>query len=198
MPLRRRISRRGISANDSADAQSREAGSSSVAAAARAATPVALTALMQSTDVFPPLKSAASFLLQVHDMCEKMKSNREGANELRVRVEGVRSFVVDAFQDEDDICRELYDALVQFNDALTNILVAVDDVRWRKTRLLRLALSAKDAETLRTVKQRLDDATKLLMLIVSLHQSKTLRSMSQTLDTTVMSVSRVEVQSYTL
>ncbi|TDL14955.1 hypothetical protein BD410DRAFT_845606 [Rickenella mellea] len=167
-------------------------GSLSIGAAARAATPVALTALVQSADVFPPLKSAVSFLLQVHDICEKMKSNREGADELRLRIEGVRGFVVEAFQDEEDICLELYDALIQFDDALTSILVAVVDVRWRKNRLSRLAFSARDADTLRTVKQRLDDAMKLLMLIVTLHQTTTLGAISRTLDTTVMSVSRVE------
>ncbi|TDL16273.1 hypothetical protein BD410DRAFT_795538 [Rickenella mellea] len=185
MPFRRRPLRRARSTNDPTDADSMEPGSSSVAGAARAATPVALTALFQSTDVFPPLKSALSFLLQVHDICEKMKSNRGGADELRVRVEGVRDFVVEAFQDEEDMCLELYNALIQFDDALMSILVAVDDVRYRKSRLLRLAFSARDTETLRLVKQRLDDATKLLMLIVTLQQSKTLHSMSRT-------VSRVE------
>ncbi|TDL14908.1 hypothetical protein BD410DRAFT_857169 [Rickenella mellea] len=184
MPIRR-LSRRASSTPDSLDAKSTESGSSSVVAAARAATPVALTALVQSADVFPPLKSAVSFLLQVHDICEKMKSNREGANELRLRVEGVRGYIVEAFQEEEDMSIELYDALVQFDNALTSILVAVDNVRWRKTRVSRLAFSARDAETLRTVKQRLDDAMKLLMMIVTLLQSKTLRSVSQT-------VSRVE------
>ncbi|TDL14881.1 hypothetical protein BD410DRAFT_155823 [Rickenella mellea] len=199
MPFRRRLSRHANSKNESDDAQGKEPGSSSVAAAAaataRAATPVALRALAQSTDIFPPLKSAVSFLLQVHDICEKMKSYREGAGELRVRVEGVRSLTAEAFEDEEDICMELYDALVQFDDALNSILAAVDDVRWRKSRLVRLAYSAKDADTLRIVKQRLDDAMRLLMLIVTLYQSKTLHSMSQPLDTTVMSVSRVEVRS---
>ncbi|TDL14959.1 hypothetical protein BD410DRAFT_845609 [Rickenella mellea] len=167
--LRRRLPRRASSANDSSDAQSREPGSSSVVAAARAATPVVLTALVQSADVFPPLKSAVSFLLQVHDICEKMKSNREGADELRLRVEGVRGYIVEAFQEEEDMSIELYDALVQFDNALTSILVAVDNVRWRKTRVSRLAFSARDAETLRTVKQRLDDAMKLLMVNLSHH-----------------------------
>ncbi|TDL14909.1 hypothetical protein BD410DRAFT_845629 [Rickenella mellea] len=164
MPLRRRLPRRAGSSNDSADAQSMKAGSSSIGAAARAATPVALTALVQSTAVFPPLKSAAGFLLQVHDICEKMKSNREGANDLRVRVEDVRSFVAEAFEDEEDICLELYDALVQFDD----ILAAADDVRWRKSRLWRLAFSARDAETLRVVQRRLDGAMKLLMVNITL------------------------------
>ncbi|TDL13678.1 hypothetical protein BD410DRAFT_797559 [Rickenella mellea] len=121
-----------------------------------------------------------------------MKSNQEGAKELRVRVEGVRGYIVEAFQDEEDIFLEMYDALVQFDEALTNVLVAVDNVRWRKSRISRLAFSSRDSETLRIVKQRLDDAMELLMLIVSLHQTKTLRSMSQTLYATVVSVSRVE------
>ncbi|TDL14918.1 hypothetical protein BD410DRAFT_845637 [Rickenella mellea] len=184
MPLRRRLSRR---ARNSVDTQSMNIG-----AAARAATPVALTALVQSTAVFPPLKSAVNFLLQVHDICEKMKSNREGADELRVRVEGVRDFVEEAFQEEEDMSTELYDALVQFDEALTNTLVAVDDVRWRKSRISRLAFSARDAETLCIVRQRLDDAMKLLKLIVTLHLTTTLGAISRTLDTTVMSVSRVE------
>ncbi|TDL16278.1 hypothetical protein BD410DRAFT_844554 [Rickenella mellea] len=183
MPLRRRLLRRTRSTHDSAETQNMELGSSSVAAAARAATPVALTTLVQSTAVFPPLKSAAGFLLQVHDICEKMKMNREGANDLRVRVEGVRSFVAEAFEDEEDILM-----WARFQSALNSTLAAADDVWWRKSRLSRLAFSARDAEILRTVKQRLDDAMKLLMLIVSLHQSKTLRSV-------VMGVSRVEVRS---
>ncbi|TDL14917.1 hypothetical protein BD410DRAFT_845635 [Rickenella mellea] len=192
MPLRRRLSRRASSPHSSADAQCMKDGSSSLVAAARAATPIALTALVQSADVFPPLKSAVSFLLQVHDICEKMKSNRDGADELRVRVEGVRGFVVEAFQNEKEICVELYDALIQFDDALTSILVAVDDVRWRKSRLSRLAFSAQDAETPRVVQRRLDDAMKLLMLIVALHQTTTLSAISHTLDATLVSVSRVE------
>ncbi|TDL14054.1 hypothetical protein BD410DRAFT_845633 [Rickenella mellea] len=182
MPLRRRLPHRATTTSHSSDSQSREPGSSAVFDTARAATPIALTALVQSTDVFPPLKSAVSFLLQVHDICEV---NREGANELRLRVGEVRGLVAEAFQDEEDICLDMYDALIQFDNALNGILIAVDDVRWRKSRLSRLAFSARDAETLRTVKQHLDDAMRLLTLIISLHQSKTLRSMSQT-------VSRVE------
>ncbi|TDL16279.1 hypothetical protein BD410DRAFT_642934 [Rickenella mellea] len=192
MSLRRRLSRRTRSTHDSAETQNMEHGSSSVSAAARAATPVALTALAQSSDAFPPLKSAVSFLLQVHDICEKMESNRDSADELRVRVGGVRDSVAEAFQDEEDICLELYDALIQFDDALNGILAAADDVRWRKSRLSRLAFSSRDAETLRIVKQRLVDAMNLLMLIVALHQSKTLRCISQTLDMTVFGVTRVE------
>ncbi|TDL21432.1 hypothetical protein BD410DRAFT_305313 [Rickenella mellea] len=178
--------------NKSRDEGIRESRRTDAVAAARAFAPVALSALMQSTDVFPPLKSAVSVLHQIYDTCERMKNNREGADELRMLVESVRDSLVKMFADETDICSELCDALIRFDQALTNFLDAVDGVRWRKNRMMRLAYSSRDAETLRTVRQRLDDATKLLMLVVTMHQSKTLHSISKTVDTTGSGVARVE------
>ncbi|TDL16270.1 hypothetical protein BD410DRAFT_642783 [Rickenella mellea] len=160
--------------------------------AARAFAPVALTALMQSADVFPPLKSAVGFLLQVHDICERMKCNREGADELRIRVESIRDYVADAFQDEKDVGSELYSTLIRFDQSLTNLLIAVDRIRWRRSRVLRFAHAVQDAESLGCVKERLDDSTKLLMLIITMHHVKALRSISTTVDKTELSVARVE------
>ncbi|TDL18855.1 hypothetical protein BD410DRAFT_792848 [Rickenella mellea] len=145
---------------------------------AREFSPIALSVLRDSAEVIPSLKSAVEFLLQIHDRCEKLKNNREYANDLRTPIDGLRESMVDAFPDANDIGSDVRDALEYFDTTTAKFLRTLENIPPQKNGVSRMMNTARDAELLSTVNRHLDETTKSFMLVVTMLQTDALRKLS--------------------
>ncbi|TDL15331.1 hypothetical protein BD410DRAFT_796488 [Rickenella mellea] len=140
--------------------------------------PIALSALRGSAEVLPSLKAAVEFLLQIHDRCEKIKGNRDYANDLRTPIDRLRESMVDAFNDEKDAESEMRDALEYFDTTCAKFLRTLESIPPQKNGVSRMMNTARDAELLSTVNRHLDETTKSFMLVVTVLQTDALRKLS--------------------
>jgi hypothetical protein len=125
---------------------------------------IALTALKESSDAFPPLKSVVAGVLHIVDLSQKVKSNKEECQKLASRVQEMLDKIAVAVPDATCIS---YDLLVRVNE-FARTLADIECFMKSLCRLgvVRRLLHHKEHEALIVeFNRRLDEALKSFMLI---------------------------------
>ncbi|KAJ7885237.1 hypothetical protein B0H13DRAFT_2045215 [Mycena leptocephala] len=117
-----------------------------------------LTALRESADVFPPLKSVVGGVLALWNTAERVKTSRERARALSRRAYKVLEVLTDAVPDPSNIHPSMLVSIQRFDDVLREARDAIDPLTKRR-RFLSSVLSAnRDEATLELFNRRLDES----------------------------------------
>jgi len=100
---------------------------------------LALTALKESSDTFPPLKSAVAGVIHIWELYRKVKSNRKECLKLAFRLQEILDKIADATPDASQIPPDLLDRIERFTRTLDDIGVFMETLchRHALTRLVR-------------------------------------------------------------
>ncbi|KAJ7051604.1 hypothetical protein C8F01DRAFT_1174346, partial [Mycena amicta] len=113
-----------------------------------------LTALRESADAFPPLKSAVGGVLALWNTIERVKTSKKKAKALRRRAYEVLEALTDAVPDPSNIPPSMVMSIQRFNDVLIEAVNAVEPLTKRR-RLLSLN---RDEAILEFFNRRLDES----------------------------------------
>jgi len=86
-----------------------------------AAVSLALTALKESADAFPPLKGAVGAVVHIRDLRLKVRSNQDEFDKLICRVEMILEKVADAIPDPNNIPLDLLVRIEEFTTVVAHI-----------------------------------------------------------------------------
>jgi len=124
----------------------------------------ALTALKESSDAFPPLKSVVAGVLHIGDLSEKVKSNKEECRKLASRAQETLDRIAVAVPDATCISSDLLVRIDEFTRTLTDIECFMKSLC--RLGVLRRLLHHKEHEDLIVeFNRRLDEAFKSFILI---------------------------------
>ncbi|KAG5341579.1 hypothetical protein C0989_009281 [Termitomyces sp. Mn162] len=130
-----------------------------------------LTALYQSADAFPPLKSVSGSVLAIWDTVNRIKNCRKSARALAMRCVEILNVIADSVHDPSALSSEMQTSIAKFNDLLTDIRMTLEQMRKQKwiTRFVKLdrnedILSTLDHRTLANLQTHclVVDTSKLL------------------------------------
>ncbi|KAG5717689.1 hypothetical protein E4T56_gene9296 [Termitomyces sp. T112] len=99
-----------------------------------------LTALYQSADAFPPLKSVSGSVLAIWDTVNRIKNCRKSARALAMRCVEILNVIADSVHDPSALSSEMQTSIAKFNDLLTDIRMTLEQMRKQKwiTRFVKL------------------------------------------------------------
>jgi len=117
---------------------------------------LALTALKESADAFPPLKGAVGAVVHIRDLRLKVKSNQDEFNKLVSRVEMILEKVADAVPDPTKIPPDLQGRIEEFTTVVAHIGHLMES-RSRRKALRRLLSHKEDEEIISDIHRRLDN-----------------------------------------
>ncbi|KAJ7051564.1 hypothetical protein C8F01DRAFT_1174238 [Mycena amicta] len=113
-----------------------------------------LTALRESADAFPPLKSTVGGFLALWNTIERVKTSKQNAKALRLRAYKVLEALTDAVPDPSNIPPSMLMSIQRFNDVLIEAVNAMEPLTKRRS-LLSLN---RDEATLELFNRRLDES----------------------------------------
>ncbi|KAJ6577774.1 hypothetical protein B0H19DRAFT_1062353 [Mycena capillaripes] len=117
-----------------------------------------LTALRESADAFPPLKSAVGGVLALWNTAERVKTSKERAQALSRRAYEVLEALTDAVPDPTNIHPSMLVSIQRFDDVLREARDAIAPLTKRR-RLVSSVLSLnRDEATLELFNRRLDES----------------------------------------
>jgi len=131
------------------------------------ATLITLTALKESSDAFPPLKSTVGGVVHIWELCRKVKSNQAECLALWSRVMEILNMIADAVPDGTRIPPDLLVRIENFTCVLDDIQTFMESLRHRKY-LNRLLRHKEDEGRLNDLNRQLDDAFRSFSLISSM------------------------------
>ncbi|TDL19060.1 hypothetical protein BD410DRAFT_792486 [Rickenella mellea] len=139
---------------------------------------LALSFLKESSDVFPPLKSAVAALLRMYVICDSAKGNKECAKELRNEVLQTIDCLSDLFV-KDTLTevlpiRHLRHDFETFFSSCENILDELAGIQQRRHFFSRIIHSKDDERVLTGANKCLTRARNVLQLALLKHQTKML------------------------
>ncbi|KAF8480661.1 hypothetical protein JB92DRAFT_1756380 [Gautieria morchelliformis] len=123
----------------------------------RTAAMVTLTALRDSSDAFPPLKSVTGGLLHLIELSETAKGNREGCRALAMRAKEILLVLDDVVPNPTKIPPDVLDRISDFTRSLEPIEAYMKSLQGRKW-LDRVIHHRKDQDKITELKQNLDRA----------------------------------------
>jgi len=124
---------------------------------------LALTALKETADAFPPLKSAVGGVIHVLDLAQRVKSNKEECRKLASRAEGILDKIAVAVPDATCISPDLL-RIDEFTRTLDDIKCFMTPL-CHESVMKRIVLHKERESLLIEFNRRLDDALKSFMLI---------------------------------
>ncbi|KAJ7061254.1 hypothetical protein C8F01DRAFT_1369463 [Mycena amicta] len=113
-----------------------------------------LTALRESSDAFPPLKSTVGGVLALWNIVERVKTSKKKAKALRRRACEVLEALTDAVPDPSNIPPSLLVSIQRFNDVLIEAVNAMEPL----TKQRRLLSLNRDEAILDSFNRRLDES----------------------------------------
>ncbi|KAJ7689721.1 hypothetical protein B0H17DRAFT_1066115 [Mycena rosella] len=116
-----------------------------------------LTLLKDSTDVFPPLKSAVGGVLAVWDLAERVSASDENAQALARRAVGILDVIYKAVGGAGPVSPELLQEMVKFEELLREISAAMEEYL-KAGRVRRVLYLRKQESRLTQFTARLDVA----------------------------------------
>ncbi|TDL22413.1 hypothetical protein BD410DRAFT_839855 [Rickenella mellea] len=167
-------------------------------AAKESLTPIMMTALKESADLFPPLRNSVGSLLHIHEMFNKIKDNSKTSERLKHQVEATLQSLADAVPNGAEIMPELQAALEQYSSALEAVKVDLHAVACRKNRLHRYLNAKRDEEVLMSTGRHLGNASEVLMIAVSIQQARSLQVVSQDVKDTKLQVANIQTHLTTI
>lgn len=125
---------------------------------------IGLTALKESADAFPPLKSTVSGILHIIELSQKVKSNKENCQKLAWRVQEILDKIAVAVPDATCIPSDLTLRIDEFTRTLGEIELFMESLC--RVKVFKRCLRHKEREdTFLEFNQRLDNVIKSFMLI---------------------------------
>jgi len=128
---------------------------------------IALTALKESADAFPPLKGAVAGVLHVVDLSQKVKSNKDECQKLASRVQEILDRIALAVPDATRISPDLLTRIDEFTRTLADIECFMEKLCHVKV-IERLLRHKEHEGSIAEFNRRLDDALKSFILISTL------------------------------
>jgi len=117
---------------------------------------LALTALKESADAFPPLKGAVGAVVHIRDLRLKVRSNQEEFDKLISRVEMILEEVADAVPDPAQIPPDLLGRIEAFTTVVAHIGCLMESKSRRKA-VLRLLSHREDEAIISDIHRQLDN-----------------------------------------
>ncbi|TDL19056.1 hypothetical protein BD410DRAFT_792481 [Rickenella mellea] len=118
---------------------------------------LALEFVRESSDAFPPLKSAVGALLAIYNICDNAKGNKERAHELRGEAQSTIIFLAGLFRmfKDNELPKELPTEFEGFLATLQNIVSELAQIQRRKNIFSSILHSREDATVLISAEKRL-------------------------------------------
>ncbi|KAJ7814718.1 hypothetical protein B0H13DRAFT_1924639 [Mycena leptocephala] len=115
-----------------------------------------LLALKESSDAFPPLKSAVGGVVALWEIAERAKHSKSGARDIAFRTKELLDLVADAVPDPSAISPPMLRSIEQFTVLLDEVRCRMDTVALTNgvSRVLNLT---RNERTLQSIRAQLDD-----------------------------------------
>ncbi|KAJ7055327.1 hypothetical protein C8F01DRAFT_1160198 [Mycena amicta] len=134
-----------------------------------------LTALQQSSDAFPPLKSAVGGVVALCTIAERAKHSKSDARDIALRTKEFLDVVAEAVPDPTAISPSMLKSIERFTVLLTEIRHRLEPIV-RASSVSRIVRLNRNERTLAGIKAQLDDAYRDLVaasaLRVEVQQTK--------------------------
>ncbi|KAJ6577795.1 hypothetical protein B0H19DRAFT_1370877 [Mycena capillaripes] len=117
-----------------------------------------LTALRESSDAFPPLKSAVGGVLALWNTAERVKTSKERAQALSRRTYEILEALTDAVPDPANIHPSMLASIQRFDDVLREARDAMVPLTKRRRFMASVLSLSRDEATLELFNRRLDES----------------------------------------
>ncbi|KAJ7177042.1 hypothetical protein C8R46DRAFT_1078036, partial [Mycena filopes] len=122
-----------------------------------------LLALQQSSDAFPPLKSAVGGVVALWDVAKRAKHSKADARGLALRAQEILGVIADAVPDPSTITPALLLSIQRFTVLLDESTHSVESIVFASS-VSRVIHLNRDEQTIQHIQRRLDDAHADLLL----------------------------------
>ncbi|KAJ7138947.1 hypothetical protein C8R46DRAFT_1136582 [Mycena filopes] len=116
-----------------------------------------LRALQESSDAFPPLKSAVGGVMALWDVAQRAKHSKADARGLALRAQEILEVIADAVPDPSTITPAMLLSIERFTILLDDSTHAVESIAFASS-VSRVMHLNRNEQTLQHIQRRLDDA----------------------------------------